>query len=142
MTLVFITIFCLYYAFVYIHICSCIFICVLKVESFQNKASLKKSGGSWTLILEKRRSHVCSTKLGEPQRLWTQTCLSVTELSTQVMSYWTSFVTCTLHHWFRYEASSQQTSNELGCVFFLIMSLETRIAVGYFASPKLLSIKL
>lgn len=63
---------CLYYAFAYIYAFVHIYVVVylyVFLRSNHFKASLKERGGSRTLILEKRRPHVCSTKLGEPQRL-------------------------------------------------------------------------
>lgn len=74
MTLVFITLCFAYIMHLHIYICFCTYVFVVVylyafLRSNHFKASLKERGGSWTLILEKRRPHVCSTKLGEPQRL-------------------------------------------------------------------------
>lgn len=74
MTLVFITLCFAYIMHLYIYICFCTYVFVVVylyafLRSNHFKASLKERGGSWTLILEKRRPHVCSTKLGEQQRL-------------------------------------------------------------------------
>ena len=74
MTLVFITLSFAYvmhlhiYAFVHIYIFVVVYLYAF-LRSNHFKASLKERGGSWTLILEKRRPHVFSRKLGEPQRL-------------------------------------------------------------------------
>lgn len=76
MTLVFITLCFAYimhlhiyiYIYAFVHIYVVVYLYAF-LRSNHFKASLKERGGSWTLILEKRRPHVCSTKLGEQQRL-------------------------------------------------------------------------